>query len=187
MNVARLNMVYLGLQGRLPSGAIMKNLPHLKEIYLGGNELKGTLPADWAGAITPTELFLNDNMLSGTLPASWGKITSLKVLSLPYNQLSGPLPPAWGQLSSLETLKLNNNKLSGAVPSQWAGMKAISTVTLFNNPQMTGCVPEPWNGKGRTGQGFFQSPSGALSSNVKDATRGTAIQGFCCKGWQYCV
>lgn len=110
---------------------------------------------------------------------------------------------------------------------------------------MTGCVPEPWNGKGSTGKGmlatecfdgepldcligtvdceyrsgslalqpvlwansyvilverlnvydqpcmlsagYFQSPSGTLSSDIKDATRGTNIQGFCCKGWKYCV
>jgi hypothetical protein len=59
--------------------------------------------------------------------------------------------------------------------------------TLFNNKQLSGCAPEPWSGKGATGRGYFQSPNGALSSNIKDATVGTSIKGFCCKGWSYCV
>ncbi|WIA15297.1 hypothetical protein OEZ85_001966 [Tetradesmus obliquus] len=186
-NIIRLNMVYLGLAGKLPDGNVMKNLPHLTHIYLGGNLLKGTLPASWGTTLKPVELFLNDNQLEGPLPPQWGSMSTLKVLSLPYNQFTGGLPPQWGAMTSLLILKLNNNKLRGGVPQTYGNLKQISTITIFNNPQMAGCVPEAWSGKSKNGVGYFQSPSGTLSDDIKDATRGTAITGFCCKGWRYCV
>ncbi|WIA35504.1 hypothetical protein OEZ86_003933 [Tetradesmus obliquus] len=186
-NIIRLNMVYLGLAGKLPDGNVMKNLPHLTHIYLGGNLLKGTLPASWGTTLKPVELFLNDNQLEGPLPPQWGSMSTLNVLSLPYNQFTGGLPPQWGAMTSLHILKLNNNKLRGGVPQTYGNLKQISTITIFNNPQMAGCVPEAWSGKSKNGVGYFQSPSGTLSDDIKDATRGTAITGFCCKGWRYCV
>eukprot|EP00775_Hariotina_reticulata_P003037 gene3037-3318_t len=186
-NVIRLNLVYLNLEGKLPSARIMNNLPYLKQLYLGGNSLSGTLPADWGRSLRTTELFLNDNMLQGSIPAQWGDMKTLRVLSLPYNQLQGSLPPALGQLVNLEVLKLNDNKLSGSVPQAWAGLKALKTLTLFNNQNVSGCVPEIWRGKGRSGKGYFQSPQGFLSDDIKVATIGTSIQGYCCKGWKYCV
>lgn len=178
-NVIRLNMVYLGLEGKLPPTSLMAKLPHLAELYLGGNQLQGTLPADWAASTKLVQLYLNDNQLTGALPPAWGNMKTLKVLSLPYNQFTGMLPTTWGKLENLEDIKLNNNKLGGAIPPTWANMDRLSTITLWNNPGLAGCLPADWAAKGTSGKGFFQSPTGVLSDDIKVATMGTAVTGFC--------
>jgi hypothetical protein len=44
------------LDGKLPAGSLLAKLPQLTELYLGGNDLKGTLPADWATTTKLTQL-----------------------------------------------------------------------------------------------------------------------------------
>lgn len=178
-NVVRLNLVYLGLDGKLPAGSLLVKLPRLTELYLGGNELKGTLPADWATSTKLTQLYLNDNQLTGALPAAWGNFKTLRALSLPYNQLTGSLPATWAQLQSLQELKLNDNQLSGPVPSSWGRLNSLSTITLWNNAKLSGCLPSEWESKSSNSKGFFQSPTGVRTNELSVVTMGTALKSFC--------
>ena len=47
---------------------------------LGGNALRGPLPARWRGLSNLERLILDNNRLSGTLPASWSSLTSLRTM-----------------------------------------------------------------------------------------------------------
>ena len=177
-NVVALTLSYLGLDGALPPASALKALPRLEGLLLGGNNLKGPIPAGY-GATGIQELYLNDNALTGGLPADLGASQALRELSLSYNQLSGPLPAEYGRMAALKTLKINSNKLSGAVPASWAGLRALRTLTLFDNPDLSGCLPAALAAAGPSGRGFFQARSGELTRSAKDAAAGTKISGFC--------
>ena len=88
----------------------------LEKLYLHGNDLSGTLPAEWAqpGSFTVLKhLTLSDNPRlggGGGLPLEWGQasqdgaLAQLRELELANTSLSGPLP-AWGEgMQSLATL-----------------------------------------------------------------------------------
>ncbi len=71
--------------------------------FLHGNQLTGSLPAEWgaANAFTVLEhLTLGDNPLAATLPATWGTQGGwrmLSILNISDAPIYGPLPEAWGQ------------------------------------------------------------------------------------------
>ena len=63
----------------------------------------GTLPQQWAdsGSLPQLQILgLSGNQLAGTLPAQWGvsqtALPGLQVLELANNSLTGSLPPQWG-------------------------------------------------------------------------------------------
>ncbi|GAY52940.1 hypothetical protein CUMW_145820 [Citrus unshiu] len=109
-------------------------LVHLQELYISGNDLRGSLP--WClvnmtslqvldassnqltGNISPglcelvllRELYIDNNDLRGSLPLCLANLTSLRVLDVSYNQLtenisSSPIM----HLISIEKLILSNN------------------------------------------------------------------------------
>ena len=57
-------------------------------------------------------LYLGQNNLIGSIPSSIGDLDSLKELILQGNQLTGPVPAGIGSLIVLENLLLNNNQLT---------------------------------------------------------------------------
>ena len=105
----------------------------------GGNQLRGSLPAE-LGYLTNLEVLeLGDNRLTGPLPAELGNLTRLKVLSLFGNDLSGPLPVELGNLTYLERLVLNNNRnLSRLLPQSLTGLTRL-TEFKFGNTRL--CPP----------------------------------------------
>lgn len=79
---------------------------------------------DWHGVTTDatgrvTELWLQGNNLRGTIPAAVGGLTQLVVLALFREPgLTGPIPPELGSLSSLVELQLTENRLTGPIPTE---------------------------------------------------------------------
>ena len=79
-----------------------------------GNWLTDVSLSEWYGVRTDTDgrvtrLYLGDNNLSGTLPAALGNMASLKSLSISNNQLAGQLPSELTQLAYLTLLYFDYN------------------------------------------------------------------------------
>ena len=64
-------------------------------------------------------LYLGGNQLSGSIPPEVGNITLLEQLDLAGNQLSGSIPFELGNLNHLYALLLNDNQLEGDIPEQF--------------------------------------------------------------------
>ncbi|GLI65643.1 hypothetical protein VaNZ11_009242 [Volvox africanus] len=91
-------------------------------------------------------VFLGGNNISGTLPATLTKLTDLRILALSSNAISGQLPDELSNLLKLEELDLSNNALTGSVPSQLCGgterLSKLRDLTLSNN-KLTGNLVLP--------------------------------------------
>ena len=86
------------------------------EIYLFGNNLKGSIPSSLGNLINLTGLHLFGNKLNGSIPFSIGDLTNLTQLSLNNNQFSGSIPSSIGNLKGVLYLNLGHNRLS-SIPS----------------------------------------------------------------------
>ena len=87
---------------------------------------------EWHGVITNSdgrvaELWLWGNKLRGSIPAELGDLTELQTLDLRSNRLSGPIPAELGALTNLESLRLSDNQLTGCVP---VGLRDVASNDL---------------------------------------------------------
>ena len=62
-------------------------------------------------------LYLGNNNLTGTLPDEIGNLTALQQLDLSWNNIEGSLPATIGNLKNLDLLAFTKNKLSGDIPT----------------------------------------------------------------------
>jgi hypothetical protein len=88
----------------------------VKEIYLGSNNLDGTLPAELGtGNLSDLEfLYVDRNKLTGSIPAELGNLTNLFDLWLHSNQLTGAIPVELANLTNLGSISLRWNGLHTA-------------------------------------------------------------------------
>ena len=76
----------------------MEHLTNLKSINLSSNLLSGANFAQWLDELAfLEELYLGSNQLSGSIPPELGQLTSLGSLGLSENQFSGSIPDDLGQ------------------------------------------------------------------------------------------
>ncbi|MCP4711620.1 MAG: hypothetical protein GY869_23625, partial [Planctomycetes bacterium] len=111
------NGLYLGhnnLIGSIPPE--LANLYSLQYLHLVGNQLTGNIPPEIGNISSLFGLYLNGNQLSGSIPQEL-KNLPLLVLDLAGNQLTGNIPPELGNIPSLYNLYLNDNFLVGPVPT----------------------------------------------------------------------
>ena len=122
---------------------------------------------EWQGVGAPagrvTSLYLSGNKLTGTLPANLAQLTKLEVLDLGGNSLADPLPdlsdlkrmrtlklranqfieeiPRWiGNFRKLRHLDLSENEFAGSVPQEVGSLTALSYMDLSNN-RLSGNLP----------------------------------------------
>ncbi|XP_043692082.1 leucine-rich repeat receptor-like serine/threonine-protein kinase At2g14510 isoform X2 [Telopea speciosissima] len=89
IRVVALNFTSMGLSGSL--SPYMANLTALTDIWLGNNNLSGTIP-DLTSLKRLQTLHLEDNQFSGAVPSSLGNIPRLRELFLQNNHLTGQIP-----------------------------------------------------------------------------------------------
>jgi hypothetical protein len=92
--------------------------------YSGNNE------SSVCGSEGYKELILGDNDLRGTLPLEVALLSSLEVLEMPRNILSGFLPTTLGDMSNLREMQLLDNYLSGTIPSQIGQLTGLEVFDL---------------------------------------------------------
>ena len=83
-------------------------------LFLLGNNLSGTLPAEVGNLGNLEYLFLENNALSGDIPAELSNLANLKTLRLQNNSLTG-LPWSLNEHASLQNLRVEGNSLTGCV------------------------------------------------------------------------
>jgi hypothetical protein len=86
-------------------------------MYLGSNQLSGSIPLELGDMTAPVDLVLSDNQLSGSIPPELGDMTAVKGLFLASNQLSGEIPTELMGLSTLLLLDLSYNALYSDNPA----------------------------------------------------------------------
>ena len=86
------------------------------QLFLGGNNLRGSIPPELGNLTYLQDLSLHGNSLTGHIPPELGNLAHLDVLWLEHNALTGPIPPELGQLTNLTNLLLWRTELTGPIP-----------------------------------------------------------------------
>jgi Leucine-rich repeat (LRR) protein len=111
------------------------------ELYLDGNNLKGTLPASFSQLTSLVDLRLSNNTITGTLPESFSKLTRLEIMYLDNNNFHGTIPTGiFSQVTRLKELNLENNQFDGKIPTSVAGLRDLKTLYMDHN-LLTGNIP----------------------------------------------
>ena len=116
------------LSGTLPPA--IGALANLTGLDLGWNDIGGALPAQIAQLTKLAILDLSDNHFEGELSLPLLAIASLTSLRLGGNRFSGEIPPEIGQLLSLVALDLSNNQLRGEAPSSFQSLTKLDDGAL---------------------------------------------------------
>lgn len=135
--------LYLGgnnLRGELP--ASLGQLRALRQLHLYHNALTA-LPATLGQLRQLTSLWVQGNHLTG-LPATMGQLAQLQVLIVASNQLTS-LPDSLARLTRLSHLDVSSNQLSGPLPECLRPLRQLHRLYLSNN-QFSGSLP-PWVGR----------------------------------------
>jgi Leucine-rich repeat (LRR) protein len=140
-SAGRVYYLYLGynnLNGTLP--ASLGNLSQLQTFNLNSNNLTGAIPTSLGNLTNLTTLDMDYCKLSGSIPASLGNLSKLQYFYLYHNQLTGEIPSSLGNLGNLFTMHLNNNQLSGSIPASLGNLSKLQSLYLYNN-HLTGEIP----------------------------------------------
>ena len=147
------------LTGTLPSNWGNQGFTHLNTLWLGKQDLHGSLPATWAGGeafLNLQQLALDNTNLSGDLPRQWTTpqaFPSLSVVNLSRSDLQGPLPAfdnvhlnvldvefcnfdgmldeSWNSLASFTAIKASHNNLSGSLPDTPGCLSQLTSTPLL--------------------------------------------------------
>lgn len=115
LQVEVLQLSKANLSGQLPP---LSGLVQLREAYLDGNQLVGTVPATLPDALEV--LILAGNRLNGSVPSFVtvsAQLSPLRRLDISDNALAGTLPGGLGSLPNLASIRLWGNRLNGSLPA----------------------------------------------------------------------
>ena len=136
--VDKVNLSGLGIDGEI--SPLLAQLPGLRILNLGWNQLSGEIPSELGSLPNLRHLILKGNKLSGEIPSELGNLSNLKFLLLSLNELTGEIPPELGNLSKLEWLELDDNKLSGTIPSELGKLSMLEELDVSSN-NLKGAIP----------------------------------------------
>ncbi len=114
--------------------------PNLRSVYLSGNNLTGEIPPELGNLSTLEWLWISGNKLTGPIPAELGNLATLENLNLYNNHLNGPIPPELGRLAGLHRLSLSSNALTGSIPPELGNLANLKTLFIGSNP-LEGPIP----------------------------------------------
>ena len=164
----RVTRVFLNdnyLTGTMP--AKLNDLTSLKQLWLYGNSISGTIPT--LSALTSlTELKLKSNSISGTIP-DLSALTSLEQLWLNGNSISGTIPTL-SALTSLRELVLDNNMISGTIPD----LSALTSLEQMDIPRnrITGTIKAEYLPNSLTRLGLARN---MISGEIPDLSALTSL------------
>lgn len=119
-------------EGSLPNS--IGNLSiQLRELYLGGNQISGSIPIALENLINLNKLGMERNHFVGTIPAYFGKFQNLQGLRLDGNRLSGRIPSSIGNLTGVVQLFFLQNNLEGGIPSSFGNCKSLQELYISEN------------------------------------------------------
>ncbi|KAF9607594.1 hypothetical protein IFM89_037522 [Coptis chinensis] len=100
------------------TGVTCSEGPRIRVITLNMSSmsLSGSLSDSVANLTALTDIWLGNNNLSGSIP-DLSPLRRLKSLHLENNQLSGEIPQSLGNIGSLRELYVQNNNMTGQVPN----------------------------------------------------------------------
>ncbi|WJX56091.1 hypothetical protein P8452_41782 [Trifolium repens] len=141
-NCSKLRMISISsnnLGGNLQN--LVGNLStQLSQLFLGGNQISGKIPAELGNLIGLIQLALDFNHLEGVIPTTFGKYERMQKLVLNGNKLTGEVPPIIGNLSQLYYLNIRDNMLEGIIPSSIGNCKKLQYLDLSQN-NLKGTIP----------------------------------------------
>lgn len=141
-NYRYLRQLYLGensLRGTIPD---LSGFKELQAFDLGKNKFNDTIPSDMTWKMKNLKtLALNDNRLTGTLPYYIKYMKNLEYLDLSRNDLTGTIPYSVTKLHSLKHLFLHDNNFYGTLPPEFGkDWSPLIGLWLMRN-QLSGTVP----------------------------------------------
>ncbi|XAR68187.1 Non-specific serine/threonine protein kinase [Bertholletia excelsa] len=136
-HVTKIQLKGQNLTGSLP--AEFANLSHLQEIDLSRNYINGSIPSTLSN-LPLTILTLLGNRISGSIPKEIGDIATLEELNLEDNQLGGPLSQNLGNLSRLRRLLLSANNFTGRIPETFGNLKSLIDFRI-DGSRLSGKIP----------------------------------------------
>ncbi|XVF01252.1 hypothetical protein REPUB_Repub04eG0071900 [Reevesia pubescens] len=107
--VVSLDLTDFGISGAL--APTIDNLTALHHLWLGGNQISGSIPEMNSLARLET-LHLENNNFTGSIPTSLGKLGNLKEIFLQNNNLDGQIPEALKQKKGIDLQVSPGNHLS---------------------------------------------------------------------------
>ncbi|KAI4295647.1 hypothetical protein L6164_035669 [Bauhinia variegata] len=99
----------------------------VSSIDLTNTGLSGSLPSSISNLTAIDHLWLGQNNLSGTIP-DLSALKDLQTLHLENNQLEGPFPESLGKLPNLREILLHGNKLDGKVPAELQNRSGVKVL-----------------------------------------------------------
>ncbi|KAI5346550.1 hypothetical protein L3X38_014429 [Prunus dulcis] len=97
------------------------------------NNFGGVLPNSVANLSTQlTKLYLGVNQISGTIPATLENLNNLIVLGMQANPFTGSIPTSFGKFQQLQILALDENRLSGQIPSSIGNLSQTASTLLIS-------------------------------------------------------
>ena len=141
-SLKHLNLMDNAFLGSLPP-ELSKLSASLHSLYLGGNQLNGTLSTTDLGLLTKlVTLDLSHNQFSGTINQTLRQLTNLKILDLHGNQFEGHIASnAFESLSKLQHLDLSFNALTGTLSKEIILQLDSIENLAFTSNALTGTIP----------------------------------------------
>ncbi|KAL0003302.1 hypothetical protein SO802_017083 [Lithocarpus litseifolius] len=142
-NCSRLHILDLSsnqFDGVLPN-PISNFSSQLNELYLGINEISGTIPGSLTNLFNLILLGLNDNHFTGIIPTTFGKFEKMQILALTGNRLSGEIPASLGNLTQLFKFDLHDNRFEGTIPPSLVNCQSLQILYISQN-NLNGSIPQ---------------------------------------------
>ncbi|CAL5075608.1 unnamed protein product [Urochloa decumbens] len=139
-NLMSFNIELNNLSGVLPNTITNLSL-ELQDLYLGGNQIAGHVPASVGRYYKLRSLQFSGNLFTGTIPSEIGKLSNLHNLWLDENSFRGDIPLSLGNITQLNLFQLSSNYLEGTIPATIGNLSMLTFIDISNN-LLSGQIPQ---------------------------------------------